>query len=158
MMGVEDKFDYFSVGEHKTEIVGHSPDLGSNIAYSNWGDSVGYVHALTPCCNAATDIGEDGEYCKGCGSSKDLGRFGSSTDLLRASKHPANIIKKEFGELLPPKSLEPKDQARVDQDEAARKERNRSSSVSFKAARLSGICRKCSALRDTMGNCGCNGK
>jgi hypothetical protein len=155
-MGVEDMFDYDSVGERETEIVGHSSDIGSNIAFSNWGDSRGYVHALTPCCNASTKLGESGEYCKGCGSSTDLDGFGGSTDLLRSSKHPANIIKKEFGELLPPKSLEPSDQARVDQNEAARKERNMSSNVSFKAARLSGICRSCSSLRDTHGNCGCN--
>jgi len=156
-MGHENNFDYESVPENGTEIVGHSPAINTNIAYSNWGDKVGYVHALTPCCNAATKTSADGdEYCKGCYEPTNLESYGGKTDLLRSSKHPSNVIKQEFGELSPPKPLAPGNQARVDQREAERKETNKNNAVEFKAARLSGICRGCSSLRDTHGNCGCN--
>ena len=157
-MGHEDNFDYDSVGEYETEIVGHSPSIKANVAFSNHGDGRGYVHALTSCCNAATDIGEGGFYCKGCGKSKssNFSNLGGSTDSLRSSKHPATIIKQHFGELIPTKSLDPGDQARVDQTEAERQGRNKKYAVESQAAKLSGICRKCSSLRDTHGNCGCN--
>ena len=156
-MGHEDNFDYDSVPENHTEIVGHSSVFDTNIGYSNWGDNVGYVHALTPCCNAATKTSGDGdEYCKGCYEPAYLDIHGNTTDLLRSSKHPSNVIKQKFGELSPPKPLAPRNQARVDQNEAERKDRNKKSAVKFEAARLSGICRNCSSLRDTNGNCGCN--
>jgi len=158
-MGHEDNFDYDSVGEGETEIVGHSPAFKTNIAYHNMGDNIGMVHALTSCCNAAAKMSADGDvFCKGCYGhiNPSVERAGDTTDLLRNSQHPSNVIKQEFGELSPPKPLAPANQARVDQQDAERKDRYKKTAVIVEAARLSGICRNCSSLRDTHGNCGCN--
>lgn len=159
-MGVESTFDYDSVPENESSIIGHSSQANANIVYNHIKDGKGMVSPLTSCCNAASKyFGDDDQLrCKVCAKSVDpeIHDTYGTTDLLRDKEHPSKVIAKTFGSLSKPKPLEPGDQARVDQWQAERKNMVSNAHTSYKASKLSGICRKCSTLRDINGTCGCN--